>query len=116
MVRRIGVLVLLVCGLSTAPFGSMEQGPSAKSEVLSGPNVATRSSPLPGTDRIARADDRSDPAGPDAASPNPSPPPDAAFAPVLRGALAGAVARDRGPDAGPRLTYRSMAPPHARSS
>jgi hypothetical protein len=116
MVRRIGVLVLLVCGLSTAPFGSMEQGTPAASDVVSGPYTATRSSSGPCTDRMIRVDDGSDPAGPDATPANPSRPPATAGAPVPRAAREGAGVGDRGPGAGPRLTYRATAPPHACSS
>jgi hypothetical protein len=111
MIRhRLGTLLLLACGLATAPFGSMEQGASSRCHVVSGVQAATRSSPNVSSVRLTWSDDGADRTVADLAPPAAGAPPSASM-PGVRRDGAGAPARDRRHGPGPRLTYYATAPP-----
>jgi hypothetical protein len=115
-VHRIGVFVLLACALSTAPFGSMEQGTPAAAHAVAGAKALSWATPGPVKARTQvdirwavelRLDGLSTP-------------PHAATRLVTTslsratGAMAGAPYTKS--ESGPRLTYRATAPPPQHAS
>jgi hypothetical protein len=110
-VHRIGVFFVLACALSTAPFGSMEQGSPAATHAVAGAKALSWATPGPVKVRT-QADI---PWAAELRLGGPSSPPHAATRPVPA-SLSGASGATAGPpytksESGPRLTYRATAPP-----
>ncbi len=116
VVHRIGVFVLLVCALSTAPFGSLEQGSPTAAHAVAGAKAASWAPPGPAKLRVL-AD------APWASESRLDHPPPPLEAPTRL--IAGSLSRvagiadlssDQRHDRAPRLTYRATAPPPRRAT
>jgi hypothetical protein len=115
-VHRIGVFVLLVCALSTTPFGSLEQGSPTAAHAVAGAKAASWAPPGPAKLRVL-ADA---PGASESRLDEPSPP---VRAPIRLAAASlsrakGMAGRSSDPrdGPGPHLTYRATAPPTQHAS
>jgi hypothetical protein len=110
-VHRIGVFVLLACALSTAPFGSMEQGTPATAHAVARAKALSWATPGPVKVRIQADAPRAMEHWLD----GPSSPPHAATrlatASVFRASDVTTCPPHTKSGSGPRLTYRATAPP-----
>jgi hypothetical protein len=115
-VHRVRVFVLLACALSTAPFGSMEQGSPTATHAAVGSKGLSWAPPGPVKVRLQAE-------APWAGEPRlagPSSPPHASNR-LVAGSLsrapgATAVSPYTRSESGPRLTYRATAPPPQHAS
>jgi hypothetical protein len=115
VVHRIGVFVLLACALSTAPFGSMEQGTPAAAHAVTGAKAISWATP--GPVKVRNADI---PWAAELGLDGPSSAPHAATR-LVTASLSRASGATAGPpntksESGPRLTYRATAPPPQHAS
>jgi hypothetical protein len=115
-VHRIGVFFLLACALSTAPFGSMEQGTPAAAQAVTGAKALSWATPGP-----VKVRTQSDiPWAAELRLDGPSSPPHAATR-LVTASLCRVSGATAGPpytrsESGPRLTYRATAPPPQHAS